>query len=149
MQNHRAEYTLATAIMKTNWLSVSLESFGRHCPSPTTGLLAIGDSASFIDPFTGSGMLMALENGQLVSEVIVRHLDKCSPEDLSAAYVKEYRSHFDARLRLCGMLRRVAFNPLLAQLTISACGTSDRFRSWLARSTRSNVAACSSTTDAT
>jgi len=149
MQNQRAQYTLAFANVETDWLSVSLESFGRHHPSPATGLLAVGDSASFIDPFTGSGMLMALENGQLVSEMIVRHLDKSSMKDLSSAYVREYRQRFDARLRMCGVLRRVAFNPLLAQLTIAACGSSDRFRSWLARSTRSTVAACTTTRDPT
>jgi len=149
MQNKRAQYTLEFAKVETDWLSVSLESFGRHHPSPAPGLLAVGDSASFIDPFTGSGMLMALENGQLVSEVIVRHLDKSSMKDLSSAYVREYQQKFAARLRVCGMLRRVAFNPLLAQLTIAACGTSDRFRSWVARSTRSTSAACTTTTDPT
>lgn len=149
MQNKRAQYTLEFARNETDWLSVSLESFGRHHPSPATGLLAVGDSASFIDPFTGSGMLMALENGQLVSDVIVRHLDKLSTNDLSSEYVRQYREKFTARLRLCGMLRRVAFNPLLAQLTITACGTSDRFRSWLARSTRSTREACTTTTDPT
>src|SRR6185295_15825824 len=121
MQNQRARFTLNGAKVETEWLSVALESFGRQHPSPTNGLLAIGDSASFIDPFTGSGMLMALENGELVSDVIVRHLDKSNTEELSANYVSEYRKRFDARLRLCGMLRRVAFNPTLAQLMITAC----------------------------
>ena len=149
MQNQRAQFTLESAKVEMDWLSVSLESFGRHQPSPANGLLSVGDSASFIDPFTGSGMLMALENGELVSEVIVRHLDKSNSEDLAADYSRQYRKKFAARLRLCGMLRRVAFNPLLAQLTITACGSSDRFRSWLARSTRSGTTACSTTTHLT
>ena len=139
MQNQRARYTLETAKVESTWLSVSLDSFGRHSPSPAYGLLAVGDAASFIDPFTGSGILMALENGKLVSDVIFRHLAK-STSELCADYVREYRRKFHARLRLSGLLRRVAFNPRLAELTINACGSSDLFRNWLARSTRSRGA---------
>jgi len=137
MQNQRASMTLERAKIQSEWLSVSLESFGRQRPNPTNGLLAIGDSAAFIDPFTGSGMLMALESGQLVADVIVRQPDKSNAAQLSLDYAREYRQKFDSRLRLSGLLRRVAFRPLLAQLTISAFGTSDRLRGWLARSTRS------------
>lgn len=143
MLNRRAAHTLRHARACTEWLSVSLESFGRQRPSPISGLLAIGDSSAFIDPFTGSGMLMALESGQLASEVIVRHLDKIKSgvgvETLCAEYTRAYRQKFDARLRLCSMLRRVAFRPLLAQLAITVCGSNDRFRGWLARATRSSV----------
>lgn len=140
MRNRRAAFTLEGATAATEWLSVSLESFGRQRPSPTQGLLAIGDSAAFIDPFTGSGMLMALESGQLASEVIVRCLNKLGEERiqvLGAEYEREYHEKFDARLRICGWLRRVSFNPQLAQLVITVCGSNDRFRSWLARATRS------------
>ena len=139
MQNQRAAMTLERAKIQSEWLSVSLESFGRQRPNPTNGLLAIGDSAAFIDPFTGSGMLMALESGELVAEVIVHHLDKSNAAQLSLNYAREYRQKFDSRLRLSGLLRRVAFRPLLAQLTISAFGTSDRLRGWLVRSTRSKT----------
>jgi len=139
MRNSRAAFTLAEANVATVWLSVSLERFGRQRPSPAKGLLAIGDSASFIDPFTGSGMLMALETGQLVSDIIVRHLNKSSISTLCAKYEEEYRAKFDSRLRVCNVLRRVAFRPRLAQFAITTCGVSDRFRSWLARSTRSTI----------
>jgi flavin-dependent dehydrogenase len=142
MLNRRAAMTLEHATIETDWLSVALESFGRHKPSPATGLLAIGDSAAFIDPFTGSGMLMALESGQLVAEQIVRHLDKLHQRDgiisLCGSYTQAYRRMFDSRLRVCSLLRRVAFRPYLAQLAISAFACSDRFRGWLARSTHSN-----------
>jgi len=143
MLNRRAAFTLDQATVETDWLSVALESFGRHRPSVATGLLSIGDSAAFIDPFTGSGMLMALESGQLVAEQIVRHLDKLGEPDgiasLCESYSRAYRRIFDSRLRVCSLLRRVAFRPLLAQLTISAFACSDRFRGWLARSTRSST----------
>lgn len=141
MLNHRAAFTLAHATVQTNWLSVALESFGRQPPSPRIGLLAIGDSASFIDPFTGSGMLMALESGQLVAEQIVRHRDKLSDPaglaTLCADYGKAYRKTFNSRLRICSLLRRISFRPALAQLAITAFSSSDQLRGWLARATRS------------
>ncbi len=76
MKNRRAAYTLEHAEPESEWLSASWERFGRQRPSPAKGLLAIGDSAAFIDPFTGSGMLMAFESGELVAEMIIRHRHK-------------------------------------------------------------------------
>src|SRR5207253_3752435 len=69
-QNRRASQTLGSARVHSSWLAVSLEGFGRHPVAPGGGLIAIGDAASFIDPFTGSGMLMALESGELAANVI-------------------------------------------------------------------------------
>ena len=139
MKNRRAAYTLEQAQPVSEWLSASWERFGRRQPSPAKGLLTIGDSAAFIDPFTGSGMLMALESGELVAEVIVRHQDKLEHSQLvSAEYASEYIRKFDSRLRICGWLRRAAFNPRLAGLGLSICGASKHFRSRIARATRSS-----------
>src|SRR5215218_5041242 len=103
MKNERAAYTLEHAQPESEWLSASWEHFGRQQPSPAKGLLAIGDSAAFIDPFTGSGMLMALESGELVADVIVRHQNKVeSPSLVAAEYTSEYIRKFDSRLRICG-----------------------------------------------
>jgi menaquinone-9 beta-reductase len=142
MLNRRAAFTLKEAHTVSDWLSVSLDSFGRHRPVPASGLLAVGDAAAFIDPFTGSGMLMALESGELAAQSIVRHRNKLTEEfgvrTLCDDYAREYRLNFDSRLHVCGLLRRVAFKPRLAQLAISVCGASDRFRNRLARATRSS-----------
>jgi flavin-dependent dehydrogenase len=142
MLNRRAAFTLEHATVETDWLSVALESFGRRQPSPKPGLLAIGDSAAFIDPFTGSGMLMALESGQLVAEQIIQHQSKLDERtgiaNLCESYTRAYLRTFNSRLRVCSLLRRVAFRPPLAQLAITAFSCSDRFRGWLARSTHSS-----------
>src|SRR5215217_5651091 len=138
IKNRRAAYTLEQAQPESEWLSASWERFGGRQPSPATGLLAIGDSAAFIDPFTGSGMLMALESGELVADVIVRHQDiLAASESVAAEYTREYIRKFDSRLRISGWLRRVAFNPRLAGLGIAICGASKHFRSRIARATRS------------
>ena len=135
MKNRRAAYTLEHAQPVSEWLSASWERFGRQQPCPARGLLTIGDSASFIDPFTGSGMLMALESGELVADVIVRN--RKAPSLVAAEYASEYIQKFDSRLRISGWLRRAAFNPRLAGLGLSICGASKHFRSRIARATRS------------
>jgi menaquinone-9 beta-reductase len=137
MKNRRAAYTLEHAETESQWLSASWERFGRQRPNPARGLLAIGDSAAFIDPFTGSGMLMAFESGELAAEVIMRHREKLSSEALGVEYSAEYMRNFDSRLRISGLLRRAAFKPRLAGLGIAVCGASEHFRNWIARSTRS------------
>ena len=137
MKNPRAAETLETAEVNSEWLSASWERFGRQRPSSAPGLLAIGDSAAFIDPFTGSGMLMAFESGDLVARVILRHRAD-SGSELEADYTAHYRRAFDSRLRICGLIRRAAFSPRLAELCIAICGASERFRNRLARSTRAH-----------
>jgi len=139
-QNSRAAHALEQARAHTPWLAVSLEGFGRHAVTPARGLLAIGDAASFIDPFTGSGMLMALESGELAAGVIREHIcairSGAGLVELETAYASAYRKRFHSRLRVCSMMRRAAFVPGLAQLAIRAFGASDRLRRGMSRATR-------------
>ncbi|HKG79218.1 MAG TPA: hypothetical protein VKA78_07360, partial [Pyrinomonadaceae bacterium] len=111
--------------------------FGRQRPSPASGLLSIGDSAAFIDPFTGSGMLMAFESGELAAHVILRHRDQQSVGALGAEYAAEYVRKFDSRLRISGLLRRAAFKPRLAGLGVAICNASEQVRNRIVRATRS------------
>lgn len=141
MTNTRASHTLENARPVTEWLGVALESFGRHEIVPAPGLLAVGDAASFIDPFTGSGMLMALESGELAAASAVRWLDRSAQkplpfDSLSSDYRARYLKRFSARLRVCALLRRAAFVPGFAEAAILACGASSHLRRRLARATR-------------
>jgi len=140
MKNARAAETLAAAKPCTPWLSVSLETFGRGQLAPAPGLLAIGDAASFIDPFTGSGMLMALESGELAAGEILKNLAALREGGGLAALANDYRAayarKFDSRLRVAGLLRRAAFVPHLDAAAILLFRTSARLRRRLARATR-------------
>lgn len=143
MRNARAAETLKGAHAVTEWLGVALESFGRHEPAPAEGLLAVGDAAAFIDPFTGSGMLMALESGELAAAALAEWLPQArrgGADDfatLARAYRSRYAVRFDARLRLCGLLRRAAFAPpLLTEIAALALRSSARLRRGVARATR-------------
>jgi flavin-dependent dehydrogenase len=141
MLNPRAAQTLRNTEASSSWLSASWDGFGRRSPSPVPGLLAIGDAAAFIDPFTGSGMLMAMESGQLVAETFVRLHNKSAwqSEELGRLYQHAYWKKFSSRLRLCRFLRTAAFAPQVVQSAIVACGGSERLWTWLAKSTRSNA----------
>jgi flavin-dependent dehydrogenase len=138
--NARASRTLSAASTASPWLSVALEGFGRREVSPARGLLTIGDAASFIDPFTGSGMLMALESGELAARVIVRRLAALRRgeglDELVSDYRALYAARFNARLRVSSLLRRAAFVPGLAATAIRLFGTSEALRRRLAQATR-------------
>ena len=149
MRNARAAQTLKAARVATSWLSVALEGFGRREPAPAPGLMAVGDAASFIDPFTGSGMLMGFESGELAAQTVLKWMSKrqnreveiesAALDDLSHDYRAHYEARFGARLRLCGWLRRVAFAPAPFVETVAfALGTSIKLRRQLARSTRAS-----------
>ena len=139
-QNRRAASALEHAQACTPWLAVSLEGFGRHPVTPTSGLLSIGDAASFIDPFTGSGMLMALESGEMAAGVIADHLAVirlgAGLADLETSYRAAYKLRFHSRLRVCSLIRRAAFMPGLAQMAIGVFGLSDQLRRRVSRATR-------------
>jgi flavin-dependent dehydrogenase len=138
--NARAAYTLEKARAASEWLSVALDSFGRRELVPAEGLLAVGDAASFIDPFTGSGMLMALESGELAALAITGWLPRlcggASFQSLADDYRSRYARQFNTRLRVCSAMRRAAFVPRLAETAMLAVGTSERVRRALARATR-------------
>lgn len=133
-QNPRARHTLNSSVRVDEWLAVSVSRFGTQDPAPQPGLLTVGDSAAFIDPFTGSGMLMALESSEILSRSILDHPN--SPAHAARAYKKVYRSHFRRRLAVCGILRYAAFVPGVASAVIRALSASDSLRSYLARATR-------------
>jgi flavin-dependent dehydrogenase len=139
-RNSRAAYTLADARAHTDWLSVPLEHFGRRTLVPAEGLLTVGDAAAFIDPFTGSGMLMAFETGEIAAQAILNCLSELrantSFDDLAREYQSQYRKKFDSRLRICNLLRRAAFTPGLAEAAILCFGASARVRRRVARATR-------------
>ena len=142
-RNHRAAHTLEHAEPVTPWLAVALEGFGRHSVTPIAGLIAIGDAASFIDPFTGSGMLMALESGELAAQTIHKHLSEINTPDavrqLGEEYRAAYHQQFNTRLRVCSSIRRAAFTPGLASMAIRFFGASNGLRRRMARATRSRT----------
>ena len=133
-ENKRARAALKDARAVSEWLAVSVDGFGLKDLNPAPNLFAVGDAAAFIDPFTGSGMLMALESAELLAETI---LEAPRLQGLAAEnYKQNFQRRFHKRLRVCALMRRAAFVPNLAGTIISALSLSRAAQEILARSTR-------------
>lgn len=131
--NKRAAEVFKDINFVGDWHAVPIERYGRGHLARHLGLLTIGDSAAFIDPFTGSGMLLALESARVATDAIVKAEDLVV---LAADYTRLYSAAFDARLRICLLLRRVSFVPLLAETAVRALALSSRARRLIVRATR-------------
>ncbi|MBK8150221.1 MAG: NAD(P)/FAD-dependent oxidoreductase [Acidobacteria bacterium] len=135
-KNKRAFAALRDSQPVIDWIAVSVEGFGRRELLPAHNLFAVGDAAAFIDPFTGSGMLMAFESASILAAAI----GGPSNADIGAEYSSRYESKFARRLWVCGLLRRAAFWPRAASTVIAALGFSRNAVMHLAQATRGRSA---------
>lgn len=132
--NPKAQAVLMNAEQGSDWLAVSINSFGRTPASPVRNLLAIGDAAAFIDPFTGSGMLMAFESSALLAAAVEKNPN--SLEVLRCDHEHAREAAFARRLRICSFLRRAAFVPGLPSALIRVIARSKAAQDYLAGATR-------------
>jgi flavin-dependent dehydrogenase len=135
-ENSRAAQTMKNSKAVFDWLAVSVDRFGVKNPNPAPNLFTVGDAAAFIDPFTGSGMLMALESAEILAQTIAEN--RFSGKKIAEKYRISYRRKFQNRLRVCSFVRNAAFTPFLAKTAISALSLSSSARAFLARLTRQN-----------
>jgi len=135
--NQRARSAMENAVVAKPWLAVPIERFGRGELVPAEGMITVGDAAAFIDPFTGSGILLALESAKIAASAIMESFDTVFEFGAVAnVYKDRYSATFDSRLRVCSMLRHAAFVPFLAETTISLLSLNERLRRKVARATR-------------
>ena len=134
LKNTRAFATLSQAEKVSDWLAVSVDGFGLKNLDPAVNVFTIGDSAAFIDPFTGSGMLMAFESSELLARIISTYSSEL--KTLAMEYRLSFERRFATRLRICSMLRRAAFSPAAAKVMILLLKTNSVARQLVARSTR-------------
>jgi flavin-dependent dehydrogenase len=138
-KNTRAGAVMKNAVRKFDWLAVSIEKFGKQRLNDIDNLISVGDAGAFIDPFTGSGMLMALESSELLSKVILSNPGQLASNKtgvLKAEYEKSHAKTTRRRLRICSLLRNISQRPRLAELAISTANISDRLLSTFASMTR-------------
>jgi flavin-dependent dehydrogenase len=133
--NDRAADTLDSASRIEEWHAVSVPRFGEYGTPHKTGLVTVGDSTAFVDPFTGSGMLMAIESARLLADIISRYgMDR---ERINTLYPDAYRKLFSSRLKTSGIIRAVAYEPLFSTAAVRLLSCSERLRILLTRRTRS------------
>lgn len=133
-KNVRADETLRNHIAAESWLAVSVNGFGTKDLVPSHNVFTVGDAAAFIDPFTGSGMLMAMESAEILAQAIEEN--RGSIDAIATEYERTYRKKFRTRLKVCSALRRTAFMPGLASVVVMSLNLSGGVRRVLARATR-------------
>ncbi|MGI8542107.1 MAG: NAD(P)/FAD-dependent oxidoreductase [Aridibacter sp.] len=133
-QNKRAKEMLTHSEKIFDWLAVSVDGFGVKDLNPARNLLTVGDAAAFIDPFTGSGMLMAFESAKILVDVIAEN--QYSAEKIVEQYELLHKAKFQRRMQVCKIMRQLSFIPSFAKSAISVLSLSKRFRETLVRLTR-------------
>lgn len=131
-RNPRARAALSGAERRFDWLAVAVDGFGTQDLNPAPNLFTVGDAGAFIDPFTGSGMLMALESAELLSGCLTIGADVTE-------YSHLHRSRFRKRLLLCSMMRRLSFRPAISSVAVTTAGLSSVLRKMVARRTRGGL----------
>lgn len=133
-KNERAQHTLRDQFAAQGWLAVSVNGFGTKDLVPSTNVFTVGDAAAFIDPFTGSGMLMAMESSEILAQAIASNTGSLS--EIASSYSGDYQKKFRTRLRVCSALRRAAFVPGLATAVVMSLNLSKGAQRLLTRATR-------------
>lgn len=138
MTNSRAKAALEKSTPVKPWLAVPIDRYGRGDLVPADGLLSVGDAAGFIDPFTGSGILLALESAEIAAHAIATYFyQEEAFERLNAHYVNQYSQKINSRLRLSSIVRKFAYSPILASGLVTALNISPNITRRVARATRS------------
>jgi flavin-dependent dehydrogenase len=133
-KNSRAFAAMKDAEAVFDWIAVSIDGFGAKKLVPAANLVSVGDAAAFIDPFTGSGMLMAMENSELLAACVAEA--PFSFPQMAQNYELLYRQKFRRRLATCRWMRHASFTPYLAEGAIFALGLNKTLRHFLTRNTR-------------
>jgi flavin-dependent dehydrogenase len=140
MKNPLARERLACAEVVGKWLSVGPLTFGARRLS-RDGVIAIGDASGMIDPFTGTGIQMALRTGELAAESVLEAMNESDPTRLAqgaiAAYRMRYRREFGKRMKVAGLLRSAAFSPACVNLLAGIFSSAPRLARAVLRATRS------------
>jgi flavin-dependent dehydrogenase len=134
LSNQRARKTLSKAKRDFDWIAVSVDEFGVKDLTPAGNLLSVGDAGAFIDPFTGSGMLMALESAEIMADCIINGTGNYA--DLGFEYVAKHRQTFAKRLRISAIMRRISFSKHVASFVFNGLRLSSPVRLAVAKATR-------------
>jgi menaquinone-9 beta-reductase len=116
MKNPLARRRLARAEVAGKWLTAGPLAFGPRRLSQN-GILAIGDSSGMIDPFTGTGIQIALRTGELAAAAILESFDRDRKpliREALAKYAESYQKEFSRRMKVSRLLRVAAFSPRVA-----------------------------------
>ncbi|MEK6284665.1 MAG: NAD(P)/FAD-dependent oxidoreductase [Acidobacteriota bacterium] len=157
MKNSLARERLQGAEIVGKWYSAGPLTFGRR-RLERNGVIAIGDASGMIDPFTGTGIQMALRTGEMAADAVFEAIAGQVPSGVSAArvgmamsgsasssfldsvlacYTRRYEHEFDNRMKVAGLLRAAAFSTPTGGLVARVLERAPRLTSLVLRATRS------------
>jgi flavin-dependent dehydrogenase len=100
-------------------------------------ILMVGDSAALVSPLVGNGQAMALQAGELVSELVGAYLNGAlSVKDLTEGYARQWRGMFAVRLKWGRRLQPVFLNSGALTLALRVGNRLPALVQWLVHSTR-------------
>jgi flavin-dependent dehydrogenase len=132
LRNPTARDRMSRASLSGDWLTVGPLTFGARRTGHGS-VIPIGDAAGMIDPFTGTGIQMALRMGELVSQAILESADVAHTR---ARYWDLARPEFAARLKMTGWLRQLALSSGAAEFAARAMSRMPKLTGWVLRGTR-------------
>lgn len=164
LTNSRASERLSSATAVGNWVTGGPLVFGRK-RRVEAGILAIGDAAGMIDPFTGTGIQIALRSGELAAESVIESLGSNSSlrafdrdvrsqyglgapgagnggrrdglaDAVLSLYSLRYEQEFGKRMWIAGLLRAPAFSTRIASLFGRVLSASPRIARGVLRASR-------------
>ena len=162
MNNSVARERLQGAEVVGKWFSAGPLAFGKKRLA-SNGIIAIGDASGMIDPFTGTGIQIALRTGEMATEAIMEATGaslqtretsavhssasktngandrRRSPSILDSvltSYSRRYENEFSNRMKVAGLLRIAAFSPVAAGVVAGVLARAPRLASFLVRATR-------------
>jgi len=102
--------------------TVSTSPLVFHDPEPVQGaMFQVGDSATFVDPFIGDGISLALRSGELAAECLVSFFrEERSLEQATADYCRLYEERLARVFRASSKLRNMLRWPSLVRKPVLA-----------------------------
>jgi len=91
-----------------------------HKPEPLQNrMLQAGDAATFVDPFIGDGISLALRSGTLVAECLARFFaNECSLDAAARNYSELYQKNLASVFRASSLLRRMLGTPRFVRMPV-------------------------------
>lgn len=86
------------------------------------GIFVLGDSAGYVEPFTGEGMTWALVCGKMVVPFVLQALEAWHPA-LEESWGKAYHKALARRQRLCHWISQVLRRPSIFQILVRILGS--------------------------
>jgi menaquinone-9 beta-reductase len=102
------------------------------------GMLQVGDSATFVDPFIGDGISLALRSGALATECLTPFFrQKCSLQQATSAYCEAYKRRLGHVFRRSSRLRKMLLSrSFVRKPALSLLERTPAITSMLVRMTR-------------